>query len=397
VNHTEPRDEMREPTSPGWQRLPQFVSASNPLFDSLWALPGYEGSANSYVIAGPSLAIIDPGNDYTALMELWKLGFRPDGVKKIAITHGHLDHVMGALELVRSYPEVLQDGGFEMVLHEASPREIKESIRQFGCRVTEVRGGETVELGGFPLEVIHTPGHTIDGICWYHAPTRSAFTGDTVLPDAMAAPDDRAGGKLEHYLLSIRSLLEREIENILPGHGLPVAGAGRHVIEQTYESLMLKAIGVEDKISWMTGATALAERGLLEEAIFCCDREIARNPDNAAALQLKTTSLNDLGRAQEALVTLEQLARIPGPTQHESFVLVGKGYALMGLGRYQESVDAFDSALALNPANHDVLIYKGMALYLAGRYDEAMSVELFQKEFVKRFKDELTYKKAPVS
>ena len=397
MSQTEPRDEMREPTSPGWQSLPQFVNASNPLFDSLWALPGYEGSASSYVIAGASLAIIDPGNDYTALMELWKLGFRPAAVKKIAITHGHLDHVLGALELVRAYPSVLEGGGFELILHEASPREIKESIRQFGCRLTEVRGGETVELGGFPLEVIHTPGHTIDGICLYHAPTRSVFTGDTVLPHAMAAPDDRAGGKLEHYLLSIRTLLGREIENILPGHGLPVAGAGRHVIEQTYESLMLKAIGVDDKISWMAGATALAERGLLEEAIFCCDREIARNPDNAGALQLKTTSLNDLGRAQEALVALEQLARIPGPAQHQSFVLVGKGYALMGLGRYQDSVDAFDSALALNPANNDVLIYKGMALYLAGRYDDAMSIEPFEKEFVKRFKDELTHKKAPVS
>jgi tetratricopeptide (TPR) repeat protein len=147
----------------------------------------------------------------------------------------------------------------------------------------------------------------------------------------------------------------------------------------------------------MAGATALAEKGLLEEAIFCCEREIARNPDNIAALQLKTTSLNDLGRSQEALVALEQLGRISGPKQHESFILVGKGYALMGLGRYQESVETFDHALALEPANHEVQIYKGMALYLAGRYDDAMSIEPFQKEFVKRFKDELTHKKAPVS
>ncbi len=394
MSDTEPSDEVREPASFGWQRLSQLVNASNALFDRVWALPGYEGSANSYVIADESLAIIDPGNDYTAFMELWKLGFHPAAVKKIAITHGHLDHAMGALELVRSYPNIVQGGGFELIMHEAGPREIKESIQQFGCRLSAVRGGETVELGGVPLEVIHTPGHTIDGICLYHAATKSAFTGDTVLPHAMAAPDSRAGGQLQHYLQAIKNLLALGIENVLPGHGPPVAGLGRHVIEQTYESLMLKVIGVEDKTSWMAGATALAGQGLLEEAIFCCEKEIAREPSNGKALQLKIVSLNDLGRFQEALTALEQLAQIPGVVHEESFSMVARGYALMGLGRYQESVEAFDSALALDPGSHEVQIYKGMALYLAGRYDEAMSIELFQTEFVKRFKDELTRKKA---
>lgn len=394
MTNTGHSDETAEPTHPGWQAVAKLANVSNPLFDKLLVLLGYEFSSNTYVITGDSLAIVDPGNDYTGFVDLWSLGFKPADVRKVAVSHGHRDHVMGAFELVRAYPSVLEKGGFELIVHEAGPREIKEAMRQLGCRVTEVRGGETIELGGFELEVIHTPGHTIDGICLNHAATKTAFTGDTVLPHAMAGPDQAAGGQLESYLHAMRMLLAKDIENILPGHGLPVAGAGRQVIEQTYESLMLKIIGAEEKIQWMAGATALAERGLLAESIFCADKEIARDPYNASALQLKVACLNDLGQFQEALRVLDQLA---GLSQHEpgnAFALVGRGYALMGLARYDESLQAFDNALALTPGSRDALIYKGMVLYLAGRPEEAMEIEEFRTEFLERFKDELARKNA---
>jgi len=64
----------------------------------------------------------------------------------------------------------------------------------------------------------------------------------------------------------------------------------------------------------------------------------------------------------------------------------------MGLGRYEESVQYFDEALKVTPGMKDALIYKGMALYLAGNYDAAMEIELFRKEFVGRFQEELRKK-----
>jgi hydroxyacylglutathione hydrolase len=271
-------------------------------------------------------------------------------------------------------------------------------VRKSGCRVAEVRGGETLKISGLDWEVIHTPGHTIDGICLYHPPSKTVFSGDTVLPHAMAEPDEDAGGRLDHYLFGIRGLLGKDIQNVLPGHGFPVVSSGRKVIEETYEGLMMKIIGVEAKAKtpWIEGATALAQSGFLEEAVFCCEKELVCHPENLMALQLKAFSLNDLGRFPEALESLDRLEALRVKEKGDLFVLVGKGYALMGLGRYEESLRYFDEALQAAPSMKDALIYKGMALYLAGNYDAAMDIELFRKEFVGRFQEQLRKKAAGV-
>lgn len=141
----------------------------------------------------------------------------------------------------------------------------------------------------------------------------------------MAEPDKTAGGRLDYYLASVRDLLKRDVANLLPGHDLPVLSAARIVLEQTYESLMMKAIGIEEQTSWMSGATALVEKGLLEEAVFCCDRELALHPDDSRALQLKALCLNDLGRFDEALFVMDHLVRLT-PAPNDPFVHLARGY-----------------------------------------------------------------------
>ena len=380
----------------GWQPLSGLPDAADPFFENILFLPGYALSSNVYVVEGKVLSIVDPGNDYMAFIDLFRRGHKPADVKQVVLTHGHRDHAMGVFELLRSYPSILESGGFELILHEASPRELIDMVRKSGCRVTEVRGGETHKISGLDWEVIHTPGHTIDGICLYHPQSKTVFSGDTVLPHAMAEPDEDAGGRLDHYLFGIRALLGKDIQNVLPGHGFPVVSSGRKVVEETYEGLMMKIIGVEAKAKtpWIEGATALAQKGFLEEAVFCCEKELVWHPEHLVALQLKAFSLNDLGRFQEALESLDRLETLRVQEKGDLFVLVGKGYALMGLGRYEESVQYFDEALQVAPGMKDALIYKGMALYLAGNYDAAMDIELFRKEFVGRFQEQLRKKAA---
>ncbi|MBF8259768.1 MAG: beta-lactamase domain protein, partial [Actinobacteria bacterium] len=215
-----------------------------------------------------------------------------------------------------------------------------------------------------------------------------------VLPHAMSEPDEKAGGKLDHYLFGVRALLKKDIDNVLPGHGFPVVSSGRKVIEETYESLMMKVIEVNagGKIPWIEGATALAQRGCLEEAAYCCAKDLVLDPENTKALQLKASCLNDLGRFHEALETLNTLEGLHLREKDDLFPLIGRGYALMGLCRYSESVGFFDEALKVKPGVKDALIYKGMALYLAGNYDEAMEIDLFRTEFMGRFKEELERK-----
>jgi glyoxylase-like metal-dependent hydrolase (beta-lactamase superfamily II) len=343
-------------------------------------------ASNIYIIKGDYLTVVDPGNDYTAFMELWGLGFKPEDIKKVVLTHGHPDHSLGGLELLRSYPDIGKSGGLEVILHGAASPRLKETIKEFGSRVTQVSGGEILDLGSVTLEVIHTPGHTMDGICLYHAPTRTAFTGDMVLPLAMAEPDAKAGGRLDLYVFGIRALLKKDIENVFPGHGPLVAPGGRKVVEETYEGLMMKIIGVRNPLPWMAGAKALAQEGFLEEALFCCDRDIARNGEHLTALELKAICLSDMGRNGDAV---EVLDRILARKSDNVLALTAKGCALLELGRYDESLNCFEHALKIDPGMTETHMHRGMALYLSGRYEEAMQVETFRTQFTGRFRDDL--------
>lgn len=372
-----------------WESLGSLLNLPDPLFEKTLFLQGYDYSSNIYVIQNGYLSIIDAGNDYTAFMELFALGFKPPDIKKIFITHGHQDHVMGTFELFRGYPGY-GERDLEVILHEAGPQQFKKMAKDLGCRLTEVRGGETLELSGFEFEVIHTPGHTLDGLSLYHAASRTLFSGDTVLPHAMAEPDNEGGGRLDHYLYALRTLLKKDIDHVMPGHGGLVVKIGRRVVEDTYEGLIKKLVGVETP--WMEGATTLAQKGLLEETLFYSKKELAENPDNLRALEFKAFVLNDLGRNQEALEVFEQILA----KQRDHFhALMGKGTALMGLGQYEASQEFFDQALNLKPDDKEALVYKGMALYLAGKYDEAMDIEPFRVEYAGRVKEELLKKSQP--
>jgi len=374
----------------GWRCLGQVRPAPHPLFEHLWFLEGYYFSCNVYVLAGPYLTVIDPGNDYTAYMELFALDFRPADVRKVVITHGHFDHAMGVIELLRAYPSLAQRDPLEVVMHAAGPGELKGILREMGALVTEVEGGETLELSGFDFEVVPTPGHTVDGICLYHAASRSVFTGDTVLPTAVATPDPAAGGRLEDYLAGLKNLLKREIRHVLPGHGAPVLGDGARTVRETYEAVILKIVG--PRLTWFEAALRFLQIGYLEDALFCCDRWLEAYPEEPRGSELKGMCLNDLGRFQEAERVFDGiLSRESGRLG----ALLGKGYALMGQERYAESLPYFDAALEVEPRLREAHVYKGLALYLSGRVDEAMDIELFREEFAERVKAGLLQENGP--
>ena len=179
---------------PGWVTL---LRAPNP---GPMTLDG----TNTWVLRAPGeefAVVIDPGPlDEGHLARIAEHG----PFHFILVTHGHHDHVEGAARL----SELL--GGVAVLA--ADP---KLTIGGDPLDRDESLGG-----GGLDIEVLDTPGHTADSVCFLVScgDDRAIFTGDTILgrgTTVVAWPD----GDLGAYLSSLERLSTYENVLLLPGHG----------------------------------------------------------------------------------------------------------------------------------------------------------------------------------
>lgn len=169
-----------------------------------------------------SAALIDPGGDVDQLLAAVELA----GVKleKLLLTHAHLDHVGGTLELAR-----------KLKLPIIGPHEadsfwldlLPDQARMFGFPAATafrpdqwLQDGDVVELGALRLEVIHCPGHTPGHVVFFEPESRHAFVGDVLFQGSIGRTDFPKG---DHAALisAIKNKLFPLGDDIafVPGHG----------------------------------------------------------------------------------------------------------------------------------------------------------------------------------
>jgi sulfur dioxygenase len=143
------------------------------------------GPCRSYLVRGrasPEAILIDPAIDHVAdyLGLLDREGLR---LTHVIDTHTHADHISGAAALA-------DRTRCSYVMHAKAPAR---------CVSQRVSDGEEIEAAGTRVKVIHTPGHTNDGICLMVE--GRILTGDTLfLDEGGAGRDDLPGGDPgEHY------------------------------------------------------------------------------------------------------------------------------------------------------------------------------------------------------
>ncbi len=367
----------------GWKSIAEVFGEENQFFRNLLFLPGFDISSNIYALKHEGgWCFIDPGNDYTAFIQFFREHASPLDIREVLITHGHPEHVIGLMELLR-YPSVKQEKKITVYMQQDGPEELKNVLSQLGIPVVFVSHEDEIELPPFKLRVVHTPGHTMDSLCFWHEETKSLFSGDTVLPYAFASADPVAGGRDDYHLMAIKMLMSMKPKHLFPGHGPPIKDKAMEVLRGNYAAAIKKMVG--ESVPWIEAAAYLAQKGYMEEALFCCDVELQEG-DNPYALQLKASCLNDLGRYEEAISIFNRMLQ---KNPRNIFANMGKGVALMGLGKYEKAIEYFDRLLKLNPNFKEAAIYKGMALFMMGRVEEALGIEAFRKEFTGKFKEAL--------
>jgi glyoxylase-like metal-dependent hydrolase (beta-lactamase superfamily II) len=127
---------------------------------------------------------------------------------QVLVTHGHGDHASGAAELARRFPGLRCR---KMPWHERDDK--------WGVRWEPVADGEAIEAGDTTLTAVHTPGHSPDHVCVWHAQTRTLFGGDLAIKGTTVWIPTRLGGDLAAYLASLERVLALDPVRLLPAHG----------------------------------------------------------------------------------------------------------------------------------------------------------------------------------
>ena len=174
--------------------------------------------------------VVDPGEEAERILAAAEqLG---TGVEAILLTHTHFDHIGAVAPVARATgapvycPElerqVLADIMSFVPWPEFGPFESYEADER-------VRGGETLELAGLTLDVIHTPGHSPGHVTYSVRGEDAIFSGDVLFQGSVGRVD-LPGGDGPTLIESIRTLLDGHPDEtvVYPGHmGTTTLGAER--------------------------------------------------------------------------------------------------------------------------------------------------------------------------
>jgi hydroxyacylglutathione hydrolase len=174
--------------------------------------------------------IVDPGEEADKLLgAIDSLGVKLDG---ILLTHTHFDHVGAVAPVARATgAEVWVPNAEAFVLADINSYVPWPGFGPFDSWDAEhtLEGGEKLELAGFEIDVIFTPGHSPGHVTFSIPDEQAAFSGD-VLFQGSVGRTDLPGGDWGTLLESIRTLTESlpAETTVYPGHmGITTLGAER--------------------------------------------------------------------------------------------------------------------------------------------------------------------------
>jgi hydroxyacylglutathione hydrolase len=194
-----------------------------------------------YVIGLPDskdLSLVDAGlmgkGEYK-LRTIRKLGIPLEDIKRIIMTHTHLDHIGCLREIIEQIPhaklwihvkeaEPLEKGDERGVYGMDMFRTMCQS--QYGLKpgafkfvvARKLQGGETLEIGGLSWEVLHIPGHSAGSIALYLPAKKILIPGDTVYADYAIGRFDLHGADGSALSRSLMQLAGLDVDVLLPGH-----------------------------------------------------------------------------------------------------------------------------------------------------------------------------------
>jgi glyoxylase-like metal-dependent hydrolase (beta-lactamase superfamily II) len=227
--------------------------------EEVYFIPGQDEfmpDSHAYVLGKPSsqnLSLIDAGltsKGSYKIQSIQKAGIDLSAIKRIIMTHTHLDHIGCLAEILKQIPsaelwvhcleaDLLEQGDERAVYGMDMFRGICQE--QFGLKPgafkfqvnRKLQGEEILDLGDTEWEVIHIPGHSMGSIGLYHRPMKILIPGDVVYADHAIGRFDLYGADPAGLKESLMRLAELEVDILLPGHNQIVRGLPKDYILKT--------------------------------------------------------------------------------------------------------------------------------------------------------------------
>lgn len=182
-------------------------------------------AVNTYIVwregdkAPFDCVVIDPANSAKVMGFLNENGLV---LKAILLTHGHFDHIMGVARLK-------EQTGAKIYINKLDAPALGDNsaslAAMIGVKVDPsevdvfVEDGSVIEEAGVRFRAVHTPGHTMGGVCYILDDERVIFSGDTLFRLSMGRTDLPGGdtGMLLDSIIYKLFTLKGDYR-VLPGH-----------------------------------------------------------------------------------------------------------------------------------------------------------------------------------
>tara|TARA_R110002096_G_scaffold435828_1_gene663718 strand:- start:24608 stop:25486 length:879 start_codon:yes stop_codon:yes gene_type:complete len=173
----------------------------------------------TYIIGHGDVAVIDPGPHIQDHIDAIMAGLNGESITHILVTHNHQDHSPGARPLAAICGAKIY--AFDVGNQLYSAPDAEEGLDKDFCPDVILRNGDEILGGDWTIEVVHTPGHLSNHICFGLREEKALFTGDHVMgwSTTIISPPD---GNMQDYLDSLKMMLGRDDEIYYPTHGLPI-------------------------------------------------------------------------------------------------------------------------------------------------------------------------------
>ena len=188
------------------------ITAPNP---SLYTFKG----TGTYIIGRGDVAVIDPGPNMSTHHDAIITELGDEKITHILVTHNHKDHSPCARPLASSSGAKIY--AFDVGNQLYSAEEAEEGLDKDFFPDVILKNNDEIKSNNWTIDVVHTPGHLSNHICFGLREEKALFTGDHVMgwSTTLISPPD---GSMQDYYNSLNMMMTRDDKIYYPTHGLPI-------------------------------------------------------------------------------------------------------------------------------------------------------------------------------